>query len=242
MKIHTLLLIGTIALLFTSCVNGYKIKGDTVYYYYANEGSGQHRRALMADAKTFKVLAYDAYAADAHTVFFEGEPIKGADAASFEAVSPFYAHDKHLAWYGKDTIKTANGATFKRINNYYSTDGKDVFYTTEPLQVRNVNQFKFIQGENTFATWATDGSFYYYNAAKIPSSDYAHLIIYPESGGLASDRYDAYFMDHRLNYNLEGKKVIDTIDIGSFKVNGYLSCRDKLGCINVYHGRMKCGE
>lgn len=45
--------------------------------------------------------------------------------------------------------------------------------------------------------------------------------------------------DHRLIFD-EEKKIAETSDIPSFTVTGYLECRDKYGCVNVFHGRENC--
>jgi hypothetical protein len=242
MKSMRILLIITIvfSFLFVSCSTGYENDGDAVYYEHWNEGSGQHKKILDANPKTFKVLEFSNYAKDDKFVFYQGVKIIGADAKTFEAIDEFYAKDKNYGWYGSDTIKTSNGKTFKVINSYFSTDGNDVFYTTEPLKMIEPKNFKIVEGENNNDTWTTDGKYYYYNQYKVPSDDYDNLTIYPKSGGISKDKNWVYFLDHKLNYNIEGKKVVDTIDVASFKVTGYIECRDKFSCFNVYHGREKC--
>jgi hypothetical protein len=231
-----------IILTLASCSTGYEIDGDVVYYNHWNEGSGQHRNKINADAKTFKIFEFDAYAKDNKKVFYQGEEIIGADASTFKALDEFYAKDKNFGWYGKDTIKTSEGKSFKIINSYYSTDGLDVFYVTEPLKMVSPKEFKFVNGDDDDECWTTDGRYYYYENYKIPSEDYKNFIFFPKSGGLSKDKRWVYFQDHKLNYNIEGKKVVDTIDAASFEVTGYIECRDKYGCFNVFHGRDKCEE
>lgn len=240
MKILLNILFGLLTLTFPGCSTGYKNEGDAVYYEHWNEGSGQHKNKIDADPNTFQILNFETYAKDDKSVFYQGEKIIGADAKTFEALGDFYAKDKNFGWYGKDTIKTSNGEAFKVINAYYSTDGIDVFYTTNPLKMSDPKNFKFVYGEGNYQSWTTDGKYYYYNNYKVPSDDYENLKIYPESGGISNDRNWAYFLDHKLNYDTDGKWVVDTIDIATFKVTGYIECRDKYGCFNVYHGREKC--
>ena len=230
------------ALLFWSCSTGYQNEGDAVYYEHWNEGSGQHKERIEADPKTFQVFMFDRYAKDNSSAFYKGEKIDGADAPSFEPVGNNHARDKNRAWYGKDSILTALGASFNVINAYYSTDGNDYFYTTQPLKMAAPGNFKFVYGEGNAECWTTDGEFYYYKQFKVPSDDYQHLKIYPKSGGISSDRRYAYFLDHKLNYDIDGNKVVDTIDVATFRVTGFIECRDKYSCFNVYHGRTKCEE
>ncbi|MFM7016683.1 MAG: DKNYY domain-containing protein [Bacteroidota bacterium] len=235
-------LLYNVVILITACSSGYKIEGDKVYYEYANEAHGQQKVLLKADAKTFQVLKHEGYAKDAHTVFYYGKELKGADVNSFESLGDFYARDKNVGWYSMDSIKGSHGPTLKIVNDYYSTDGSDYFYTSFPLHITNVQKFKFVIGENDYQCWTTDGAFYYFNQYKVPSFDYNHFIIYPKSGGLSRDQKWVYFYNHRLNVDENGKTIVDTIDAATMKSNGYLDARDKWGCINVYHGREKCPE
>jgi hypothetical protein len=242
MKTIQKILIGLFALTFCSCSTGYISEKDAVYYEAWNEGTGNYNRKIDADPKTFLVLKFNTYAKDEKSVFYKGEKIIGADAKTFEALGEYYAKDKNFGWYGKDTIPTSNGQTFKVINSDYSTDGHDVFYATAPLKMEEPKNFKFVAGEDDIDTWTTDGKYYYYNNYKVPSDDYKNLIIYPKSGGLSKDKHWVYFLDHKLNYDIDGKKVVDTIDIATFEVTGFINCRDKYGCFNVYHGRDKCKD
>ena len=242
MKTILNILFGLISLIFLGCSTGYKNEGNAVYYEHWNEGSGQHKDKIDADPRTFQILNFDAYAKDDISVFYQGEKIIGADSKTFEALGDYYAKDKNFGWYGKDTIKTAIGKTFKVINAYYSTDGIDVFYTTSPLKMSEPKNFRFVYGEGDYESWTTDGKNYYCRNYKVPSDDYENLKIYPKGGGISNDRHWAYFLDHKLNYDTDGKWVVDTIDIATFKVTGYIECRDKYGCFNVFHGRKKCEE
>jgi hypothetical protein len=110
-----------------------------------------------------------------------------------------------------------------------------------PLHVCSARDFKYVYtDDNGWARWTTDGCFYYYMNFKVPSDDFRHMTVYKNSGGLAKDRKWVYFLDHRINYNDSGRWVIDTVDVTSFVVTGFLECRDKYGCINPYHGREHC--
>lgn len=238
-----ILILCLLSLLFTVSCNHYENEGDAVYYKSWNEAEGSRIKTLYGvDPQKFHVLKYDRYAKDDRLVFFDGDTVKGADAKSFEAIGEFYGRDKYRGYSGGDSIRSSKGATFKIIDSDYSTDGKDIFYDTIPLKVVSVKKFKFVfnLGEKDWARWTTDGKYYYFMNFKVPSGDYGHMILYKNSGGLSKDRNWVYFRDHRLNYDDSGKMVVDTIDVRSFKVTGYLECRDKYGCFNVFHGREKC--
>lgn len=242
MKTSVSFLFGLLTFLFFGCSTGYEIEGDAVYYKFWNEGSGQIKRRLDAYPKTFISLMDKKYAKDDKTVFYDGEPIVGADGRTFELLNEVIGRDKNYGWYRSDTIDNSNGFNLKAINYYYSTDGKDVFYTTKPLHMADPKNFTFVEGEGENDSWKTDGKYYYYNAFKIPSEDYANLKIYPGSGGISKDINWIYFRDHKLNYDIDGNRVVDTIDVETFEVTGYLECRDKYGCFNPFHGRKKCKD
>ncbi len=231
-QILLLLFLAGVAFSFMACKTGYEKDNNAVYYNYWNEGSGSHKFKLQADPKTFHVLEGDKYAKDNRHVFFEGERIKGADALSFESISEWFARDKNRGYRGKYPVISSSGASFKTIDDdLYSSDGLDVFYDTMPLHVSSANNFHFVFNDNSedFDRWGTDGYFYYSANFKIPSNDYANVTVYKNSGGLAKDKNWVYFLDHKINFDIDGKRVIDTVDIQSFKVTGFLECSDKWG-------------
>ena len=229
-----------ILLILAGCSNGYVKEKGIVYYRHWDASDGERKFKIDANPKTFMIFKFDKYAKDDKTVFYEGRVINCADNRTFEPIAEFYARDKNRGYYGEYPVKNSNGKTFKVINGYYSTDGNDYFYDTSALNMTDPKSFKFVYGEGDFDCWTTDGKYYYYNSYKVPSDDYANLTIYKKSGGISKDRHWVYFLDHKLNYDIDGKKVVDTIDIPSFKVTGYIECRDKYGCFNVYHGRENC--
>ena len=227
---------------FLSC-NHYDNEGDAVYYKSWNEAEGSSVHKLFGvNPNKFRILEYGTYAKDDRLVFYNGDSVKDADAQSFEALGDFYAKDKYRGYYGKDSIKTSRGLTFKIIDSYYSTDGRDIFFMQDPLKVTSIKNFRFVfdSGENQWERWATDGKYYYIKKFKVPSNDYKHIVLYKNSGGISKDSQWAYCDGRKLNYDDSGKRIIDTLDIISFKVKGYLDCRDKFGCINPFHGREKC--
>lgn len=239
------LIIASIVIFLTSCSDGYDNEGSAVYYKHWNEGSGSYKDKLNADPKTFVVLKHDRYAKDKYSVFYEGEIIKDAHAATFESIDEWYAKDKNRGYFGKYPVKSSHGQNFKVIDSYFATDGMDIFYDTIPLKVCSVKNFRHLynaDSEDEQWKWTTDGCFYYYAYYKIPSDDYSNMKIYQKSGGISKDKNWVYFLDHKLNYDVDGKKVVDTIDAPSFEVTGFLECRDKFGCFNPYHGRKSCDK
>lgn len=239
------LILLSILFICASCNNGYKNNDVIVSYKSWNEGSGSSERILNADPKTFKVLKHERYAKDKDFVFFDGEYIPDADAASFNSISEFYAKDKNRGYWSQFPIPSSNGKTFKTIDeDCYSTDGVDVFFDTSALHVCSAKNFRFVfnDGIEKFQCyrWTTDGCHYYYMDFKVPSEDYKSILVYPNSGGLSKDKQWAYALDKRIKYDVNGTKVIDTVDAATFNVTGLLECQDKWGCIRPYLGRENC--
>ncbi|HLP52484.1 MAG TPA: DKNYY domain-containing protein [Chitinophagales bacterium] len=238
----SLALLFLVVAMLSSCV-GYVKKSDGVYYRDCNEANGCSLRKIDADPETFETLG-DGYARDIDRVFIGGGPIEGADAATFKVLSNSYAVDKDHAYYGGHVIESSTGKNFKVIDAYYSTDDIDVFYQSNPLKVCSVKNFRRLyedDKESLSDYWSTDGCYYYYMHFKIPSADYTNVQLLKETPGFAKDKQWVYNLDQKINFNIDGEKILDTVDAASFTINKYCdSCRDKFGCINLYKGRVPC--
>ncbi|MEZ4804716.1 MAG: DKNYY domain-containing protein [Bacteroidia bacterium] len=234
-----------ILFILTGC-SGYVVEDEGVYYKDWNEARGSSKRLLKdLDPKTFEVLDDDDYGKDFKFVYYHGNPIIGADPKTFKVVGDQYAIDKNRAYYAGLAIETSSSKGFKIIDSYYSCDNKDYYYTTKPLHVCSTKDFKIFpnpNNESEYQRWATDGCYYYYMNFKIPSDDYKNVTLFKGSHGFAKDKSWVYCMDRKINFDAEGNKIIDTVDVATFTVTNYLDCRDKFGCINPYHGREDCTE
>ncbi len=224
-----------------SCTH-YEIKNDGVYYKSWNESQGKSSYLIPeADQNTFEVLSDKLYGKDKNFVFFEGHEIPGADPLTFKLLEEMYAVDKNRAFLAGDSIANSNSDGFELISDFYSKDKKDVYYGTKPLNVCSIKNFKLVyKDEMSYYTWSTDGCYYYVNNFKIPSKDYKNVKLFKESAGLAMDSKNVYHLGRNIIFNEKGERILDTIDIASFQVTDYISCNDKFGCINVYHGRDDC--
>lgn len=239
-RLRTLSLLGTIILV--NCT-GYTVEKDAVYYKRFDEANGPSQGLIQeADAESFVALEYE-YGKDNKHVFYQGKLVPGAEPSSFKPLTRLYAVDKFRGYYAGDSIahSTANGFTI--IDDYYSKDNTNVFYTIEPLDVCSVNDFHIYPNkieEAITERWSTDGCFYYFKHFKVPSTDYKNVKFFLGSAGFAKDKQWVYYLNRRINYNEEGERIIDTVDVETFNVTGYLDCRDKFGCINVFKGREEC--
>lgn len=231
-----------ILLMAAGCV-GYNVEKDGVYYKQFNEANGQNKRLIEnADPFTFTALEFE-YGKDRTSVYYQGRVIPGADPASFKTMSRLYATDAQRAYHAGDSIASSSPEDFAIIDEYYSRDKKNVFYTTHPLNVCSIRNFFIYSNRiesDKLERWSTDGCYYYFKHHRIPSKDYNNTRIYFGSAGFAKDRQWVYYRDRKINFNDQGERIIDTVDVQTFSVSEYIKCRDKYGCINVYHGRKNC--
>jgi len=238
--IYNILTLIIIVLLLSSCTY-YEIKNDGVYYKSWNEAHGKSSYLIPdADQNTFEILSDKLYGKDKNFVFYEGYKVPGADPSSFKLLENMYAIDKHRAFVAGDSITNSNSDGFEIIANFYSKDKNDVYYGKKPLNVCSIKDFKPVYSDDFESNWATDGCYYYIRNFKIPSKEYQNVKLFKESAGIAMDSKYVYYLGRNIYFNEKGKRVLDTIDIVSFQVTDYISCEDKYGCINVYHGRDDC--
>lgn len=232
-QISTLLIL---ILLILSC-SPYDIRKDGVYYIEWNTGQGRVERKISnADKNTFKHIK-GRYGKDKNFVFFKRKIIEGADPNTFERLKRGYSIDKYRAYYYGDSITSSSCKQFEIINNYYSKDYRNIYYKNQALNVCSVKNFEFVfhdSIENSYRRWTRDGCNYFINNVKVPSSEYDNLIVYPKSGGISSDSKYVYHFNRNIYYNSIGVKILDTIDINTFEVYGFIKCRDKYGRINLY--------
>ena len=249
MKKKVILLLVIIS--FTSCDYKYKIRKNGVYYLTWNEGNGRVERLVKnADPKTFKKIDrgyYSYYGKDVKNVFYKGLIIPGADAKTFRLLNKIYAVDYKRAYCDGDSITNSNSEGFEVIEGYYSKDLIDVYYATKPLNVTSLEKFEFVfkdGSDDSWNRWTTDGYYYYIKNYKVPSNDYENIILYKKDAEISSDKNYVYHLNRNIYFNKKGERIIDTIDMKTFKVLGTFHYRDKSGCINpfgrIYHGRTPC--
>jgi hypothetical protein len=233
-----ILLVSTLCLAF-GCTD-YDIRNDGVYYESWNEAHGKTEILVEnADKATFEKIS-DNYGKDKEHVFYRTKLIPGADPESFELIKGGYAIDKYRIYYYGDSVENSNSKDFEILDPYFSRDRRDVYYRTKPLGVKDLKEFKFLTNNNLNDRWSTDGNYYWFNNFKVPSSNYEEIELLDSTAGFSQDNETVYYLDRDLRYNSEGKRILDTIDIETFVIKRHIDCRDKFGCINIYHGRTEC--
>ena len=68
------------------------------------------------------------YYKDSYNVYYEGEKISGASAASFVVLSNGYARDNYYAYYRGNKISGSSGNSFKNLDNGYAKDNYSTYY------------------------------------------------------------------------------------------------------------------
>jgi hypothetical protein len=152
-----------------------------------------------------------------------------------------FSKDENNVYYTGSVIDDCIANNFRNLEGAYYTDGEDIFYLNKKLGVSSVNSFKLIHLElkneafRGLTSWSTDGKHYYHFSEKVPSNDFNNITLY--ANGFAKDTQHVYQGKRNIMYNNEGTKILDTIDIASFKLNSSYKPEDKFGPINVFHGR-----
>ena len=96
-----------------------------------------------ADPASFRVLGHG-YSRDHRQAWFEGEPFKVRDVASFEPLNTMFARDKVRGYYERIEIAGSDGASFSMVDPhdlYYARDRHRVYHAridvdTQPDRAR----------------------------------------------------------------------------------------------------------
>jgi|GEM_PF-3451928 len=205
-----------------------------------------------ADPATFQmmndlnVLGMSRYAKDKDHMFLEGSIIPGADPATFKRLKFYYAIDRQQVYYDGLPF-TTNTNTFVLLDEYYAQDSSDVYLMGEPLGVCSVKKFEFVFPRGNFEAigvdepgtdrWARDGCRYFYGKTKMSSADYDNITVFKGSMGVMKDSGTAYVRGRDIRFDVNGEKLLDTLDVATFTANRMLDCSDKFGPINAFCGR-----
>ena len=155
-----LFLLAFLSIIITSCEKHYKVKKDSVYLIYCNEGSGYHKIPVIgADAKTFEVLELGhpyLFGRDKNNIYIDEENLEGADPASFEYLGNNFFRDKnrtyHSHCYGsvKITICPIPGVDpdkIKLIKGNWAKAGNILIFCNDTLTLSDIESFKLIKGD-----------------------------------------------------------------------------------------------
>ncbi|MBV4358883.1 DKNYY domain-containing protein [Pinibacter aurantiacus] len=148
-----IIIVLTISIL-TSCRRGYKVEGDSVYYEYWNEGSGQNKRLIeQADAKTFQKLTFDCncnfeFGKDKDHLFMNGELIESIDPNTFKFIGNYIFRDKDSAYFfgfynnlNDCVIKGVNPDKIELIKYPWAKAGNLLINGKDTVYLDDINDF-----------------------------------------------------------------------------------------------------
>ena len=108
------------------------------------------------------------YVKDTQTVFIQGNPIAGADPATFQVLQEDYAQDQHHLYYFDQVIAGADPATFKVLASPYAQDAQSVFFMQHTIPGADPQTFKIL---NLAFQCAADQRHAYYENQVIANAD-----------------------------------------------------------------------
>lgn len=108
------------------------------------------------------------YFKDAETVFVNGNPIRGADPATFQVIATGYAQDAAHVFYFDQAIPAADSTTFTIIETPYARDAQSVFWLGTPISNADPQTFRVL---NANFECAADAANAYYQDQVIPGVD-----------------------------------------------------------------------
>lgn len=84
---------------------------------------------------------------DARTVHVNGNPIDGADPATFEALQGAYARDGRRVYYFTDQIADADMASFRVLDGPYAADAMRVYWMGKPIEGADPPSFRVLNAD-----------------------------------------------------------------------------------------------
>lgn len=236
--VRALLILAVLSL--TACKSpslGYEIRGREVYYTRMVPGKvipgvwgfedAVESLVPGADGKTFQILkeAGD-YAKDAKHVFYKGQPIPGAEAATFQSVSGDYTKDRRQVYHMGRAISGADSASFTMLwQGSIAQDKRDWYANGEPVQIRDMAALKRVVNLKTVTyadskIWAYDRYNYYVGNPSgikpVPIADRATFQVMANDSDYAKDSQQVYYLD----------RVVEGADPRTFQALGYRYAKD----------------
>ena len=163
-----------------------------------------------ADGKTFSRLWYG-FTKDAGHVWYRGQEIPGADAASFERIDGYLAKDKKRYYFERTGFEVSDPASFRVFDEHYRTRWDDFvwaidkdsiyFIVSSPVSEPKVckyrtidyDGFQMVPGDYGYP-YAKDKQYVYFGHGMFPDADpesFREVDVYGETV-IAQDKYRVY--------------------------------------------------
>jgi DKNYY family len=189
---------------------GYYVRGDTVYYLHSFPGKAFEVEG--ADSASFH--AFDTlYARDKSHVYYTGNPIPGADAATFELLNrPDFGKDKSHVYQREHPISD-DPAHFALLDADLSKDSGAVYWSDGHVLSTDPARFVIISN-NDHLLYTKDSRTVWVNGNPIEGADPATFQVL-QGGYSRDDQQMFYFTDHVVDADMSSFRTLD----GSYAVD-----------------------
>lgn len=195
---------------------GYAVRGREVYYRHMETGKvipgiwafQETVETLVpgADGKTFQLIPGSSdYAQDAQQVFYKGQPIAGAEGATFQWVHGDYAKDAQQVYFSGSVVVGADPASFEMLwSGGVAQDKRDWYVQGSPVGIRDRASLRQVVDLNqvTYADaniWAYDQYNYYVGNVRgieaVAIADPATFQVMENDSDYAKDATQVYYLD-----------------------------------------------
>ncbi|MEA5418882.1 DKNYY domain-containing protein [Spirulina sp. CCNP1310] len=216
---------------------GYAVRGREVYYRHLETGKvipgiwafQETVETLVpgADGKTFqRIEGSPDYAKDAQQVFYQSQPIAGAEVATFQWVHGYYAKDARQVYFMGTVVVGADPAFFKMLwLDSVAEDKRDWYVQGNPVGIRDRPSLKQVVDLNqvTYADaniWAYDKYNYYvgnyHGIEAVAIADPATFQVMENDSDYAKDATQVYYLD----------RIVPQADPRTFEALGHRYSKD----------------
>lgn len=105
---------------------------------------------LSDDPAHFAIISnadYYLFTKDTRTVHVNGNPVNGADPATFRVLQGAYAQDDQRIFYFTDQIAGADMTTFRALEGPYATDATRVYWMGKPITGADPSTFRVLNAD-----------------------------------------------------------------------------------------------
>ncbi|MGX9788270.1 DKNYY domain-containing protein [Mycobacterium sp. MMS18-G62] len=138
---------------------------DTTHIYWS-DGT-----VLSDDPAHFVIVSnteHYLFTKDSRTVHVNGNPIAGADPATFRMVAGAYSQDRQRIYYFTDPVADVDAASFHALDGPYAVDARRAYWMGKAIPGANPSSFHVL---NAAFECSADAAHAYYRQSVIPNAD-----------------------------------------------------------------------
>ncbi|HKP42920.1 DKNYY domain-containing protein [Mycobacterium sp.] len=138
---------------------------DSAVVYWSDGG------VLSDDPAHFVILSntdHYLFTKDSHTVHVNGNPIAGADPATFHVLAGAYAQDRQRIYYFSDSVADVDAPSFRALDGPYAVDVRRAYWMGKAIQGANPAMFRVL---NAAFECSADAEHAYYRQSVITNAD-----------------------------------------------------------------------